>query len=356
MLCSEHGSEDRTTTEIDHGDETQSSTREKHVPVLLHETLEALNIRPGRLYVDATAGGGGHMRAIYQQLTSADKQASSNSSELSVIGIDRDLNAINGLQALKEQHPGAVALAHANYQDIKEVMTELGISTVSGGILADLGVSSMQLDEAERGFSFMRDGPLDMRMDRTQLFTAAQLINTYAERELADIIFKYGEERFSRQIAREIVKHRPLRTTRALADVVSRSLRYQQKQLAKGSKKRTGDGDQHHLATRTFQAIRIAVNNELGSLEKFLHDALSILEPGGRLVVITFHSLEDRVVKQFLRLAATECVCPPRQPVCTCHHNRELLIITRKPIVAAEKEVLANVRSRSAKLRAGEKL
>jgi 16S rRNA (cytosine1402-N4)-methyltransferase len=347
----------RATTPVERSEQTDGEdAAEKHVPVLLHETLEHLDLRPGHLYVDATAGGGGHLRAMLEKLDSDSADPGVARDELTLIGIDRDTSALDGLKGLQERNGKRLALQHANYEDIKEVLSNLGLSTVTGGILADLGVSSMQLDEGERGFSFLRDGPLDMRMDRTQFLTAERLINTYSEKDLADIIFKYGEERFSRQIAREIVRNRPLQTTGQLREVVSRSLRYQHKKFAGKGKSRSGTHDASHPATRTFQAIRIAVNNELGSLEKFLQDATAVLAPGARLVVITFHSLEDRVVKQFLRQAATECVCPPRQPVCTCHHKRELLIITRKPIVAAEKEVLANVRSRSAKLRSGRKL
>lgn len=340
---------------------------EKHVPVLLHETLDLLDIRPGLTYVDATAGNGGHLRGILQRagLSSENRAAVDthgigetveSRSPLQVIGIDRDVNAIAELRKMESEHNGALRICHANFADIKSVLNDIGASTITGGIMADLGVSSMQLDQPERGFSFLREGPLDMRMDATQTTTAEDLVNDSSEEELADIIYNYGEERFSRQIAREIVRCRPLRTTSQLAEVVSRSLHYQKKRIGGKSRNRSGAKDSSHPATRTFQAIRIAVNNELGSLEKFLADATAILAPGARLVVITFHSLEDRVVKQFLRQRAAECVCPPRMPVCTCHHKRELLIITRKPIVADEKEVLANIRSRSAKLRAGQKL
>jgi 16S rRNA (cytosine1402-N4)-methyltransferase len=328
--------------EIGHGPGDDAA----HVPVLLRQSLELLNVTAGKLYVDATAGGGGHLGAIM-----AAQQDQGGAAK--VIGIDRDSHS---LQALQERFGEGCTLLHANFSQIKECMQEIGVSTIDGGILADLGVSSMQLDQASRGFSFMREGPLDMRMDPTQTTTAEQLINRMSEEELANIIFKYGEERFSRAIARQIVRERPLRTTSELADVVSRSFRHQKKRIAAHSKKRGNDPELTHPATRTFQAIRIAVNNELSSLEKFLEDGLSLLAPGARLVVITFHSLEDRVVKQFLRRAAAPCVCPPRQPVCTCQHKPELLIMTRKPVVADEKEVLANIRSRSAKLRAGEKL
>jgi 16S rRNA (cytosine1402-N4)-methyltransferase len=320
------------------------------VPVLLHEALELLDVRPGKLYIDATAGGGGHLSAILEKLK---PQSVPDSTRGGVVGIDRDLHA---LDSLKNRFGRQLTLLHSNYDQIKERLSAESIYTVSGGILADLGVSSMQLDDAERGFSFLRDGPLDMRMDPTQSITAEQLINTLSEEELANIIFNYGEERFSRAIARGIVHARPLHTTGQLSDVVRRSFKHQRGRISSSSKKRQSHADASHPATRTFQALRIAVNDELNSLKKFLDDAMSLLAPGARLVVITFHSLEDRVVKQFLRHAAASCVCPPGLPVCTCHHKPELLIITRKPIIAGEKEVLANIRSRSAKLRAGEKL
>jgi len=310
-----------------------------HVPVLLTETLDLLQLQAGKTYVDATAGSGGHLLRMQERLTSPEGPDST------IVGIDRDWQS---LQRLQEKVGAPVRLVHSNYADLKAVLTTLGISTISGGILADLGVSSMQLDDSERGFSFLRDGPLDMRMDSSQHVTAAQLINNLSEPELAQIIFRYGEERYSRLIARNIVRSRPLRTTLELAKVVTGSLRRFGK---------SGSGrDTSHPATRTFQAIRIAVNDELGSLEKFLEDAIDLLSPGARLVVITFHSLEDRLVKQILRHHARDCICPGRQPVCTCDHQRKMLIITRKPVTANEKEVLANVRSRSAKLRAGEKL
>ena len=310
-----------------------------HVPVLLDEALELLDLQPGKLYVDATAGAGGHLLRIEQKLSSSGGQ------HPSLIGIDRDEQS---LRTLATKVGASVSLIHANYEDIRSALSQYGINTISGGIIADLGVSSMQLDDPDRGFSFLRDGPLDMRMDSSQRVTAAQLINNLSEFDLAEIIFRYGEERHSRLIARNIVRARPLQTTLELAEIVRRSL---PRPKTKGTAR-----DTSHPATRTFQAIRIAVNTELASLEKFLKEAIDLLEPGAKIVVITFHSLEDRLVKQIFKRASIECVCPPRQPVCTCNHKRELLIITRKPVVAEEKEVLANIRSRSAKLRAGEKL
>ncbi len=294
-------------------------------------------MRPGLTYVDATIGAGGHLRAIVDRL--AEKKQGT------IIGIDRDPITI---ESLKLDFSGKANLVHGNYSNLKEILAQQSLDTISGGIIADLGVSSMQLDNAERGFSFLKDGPLDMRMDSSQSLTASDLINDLSENELANIIFEFGEERYSRQIAHSIVHARPLHSTLELVEVVSRTLG--RKQHGKKFKKGL------HPATRTFQAIRIAVNDELGNLRKFLDSALAMLAPGARIVIITFHSLEDRLVKQIFRQTAATCVCPPRQPVCTCHHKAELLIITRKPIVASESEVLANIRARSAKLRAGEKL
>src|SRR4030095_12021239 len=245
--------------------------------------------------VDATAGAGGHLLQI------AEKAGRSST----VVGIDRDIHA---LQALKSTADPDVNLVHANYSDIAGALSGLGIDTVSGGILADLGVSSMQLDDASRGFSFMSDGPLDMRMDPTQATTAADLVNTLPEKQLADIIFRYGEERLSRRIAHRIVEARPLHTTLQLANLLRGCI--------PSPKKNPGPWrDTSHPATRTFQALRIAVNQELESLEKFLRSSLGLMAPGARLVVITFHSLEDRLVKQIFREAASACLCPPRQPV-----------------------------------------
>lgn len=330
---------------------------ERHVPVLLHEALDALNIRAGLTYVDATAGAGGHLKAILSRIAGSEQGAADATTGGAVakriFGIDRDEASLHRLES--ELGPQA-SLIHANYRDIKSEMAKRGITTIDGGILADLGVSSMQIDDPARGFSFLKEGPLDMRMDHTQGVTAATLVNTLQEDELAEIIFKYGEDRLSRRIARAIVKQRPLKSTLQLADVVARCVGYHNTKHRGHGGKSGKYTDSSHPATRTFQALRIAVNEELTSLEKFLDDAIDILAPGARLAVITFHSLEDRLVKQILRRRAQGCLCPPKMPVCTCHHEPELLIITRKPIVPGEKEILANIRSRSAKLRAGEKL
>jgi 16S rRNA (cytosine1402-N4)-methyltransferase len=345
--------------------------RLNHQSVLYSESLDLLNIRSGLTYIDATVGAGGHLKGIVQALSAQEqvegaseekRQAgqtelphesaslhgvsSSTRTTSGVIGIDRDSRSLDLVRARIQETEAS--LFHANYTDIKEVVKEAGLSTVTGGILADLGVSSMQLDQPERGFSFQKDGPLDMRMDETQSFSAYDIVNKWDEKKLADIIYEYGEERQSRAVARNIVNARPLKTTLELAEVVSRAVRRPMKY------------NRHtqtiHPATRTFQALRIAVNDELGGLKTFLDEAIELLAPGARIVVITFHSLEDRMVKQNFRHHADACHCPPRQPVCNCGAKSELLIITKKPIIADEKEVLANMRSRSAKLRAGEKI
>ena len=305
-----------------------------------------MNIRPGLTYVDATVGAGGHLAAIRGRMGTEGK----------LIGIDKDKASLDKVAA---RLPDAAIYVHGDYSDIGEHLESLGIGTVDGGILADLGVSSMQLDNPERGFSFLKDGPLDMRMDHTQKLSAATIVNEYQEKEIADIIFKYGEERLSRQIAHRIVNRRPIHTTAELSAIIAgciytaRGIRGHSKNRSKSRSDRLDDS---HPATRTFQALRIAVNSELASLEKFLHESVKILAPGARLVVISFHSLEDRIVKQNLRLYAKGCVCPPRHPVCTCGKLPELLIMTSKPVTATDEEVLANIRSRSAKLRVGEKI
>lgn len=311
-----------------------------HTSVMLPESMEFLNFSDGGVWIDATAGAGGHLREISKR---AGKDAT-------VIGIDQDKHSLDALKGQMDGdiQSGHLKLAHANFSEVEEVLNEYGINTITGGILADLGVSSMQLDNPERGFSFSKDGPLDMRMDPTARTTAEDLINKLSEKELADIIYKYGEERLSRQIARRIVEARPIKTTTQLSSVVSPVvLRHRG-----GGKHR----DESHPATRTFQALRIAVNDELGSIESFLRTSIKLLAPGARIVVITFHSLEDRIVKQIFREAAAACVCPPKLPICMCQKKQELRILTPKPLLPDLKEVLANPRSRSAKLRAGEKL
>jgi 16S rRNA (cytosine1402-N4)-methyltransferase len=326
---------------------------EEHRPVLLAETIEMLNVRPGLTYVDATAGAGGHLSAINK---AAHGQAR-------IVGIDQDVDT---LEALRERAPTEVTLLHSNFRYLKEALLQSGINTVDGGILADLGVSSMQIDRGERGFSFQKDGPLDMRMDTTQSLSAYDIVNGWKEEPLADVIYQYGEERYSRRIARRIIESRPIKTTLELSEIVARCVpRGSDKKSRKyhapssggegGVARKTGHSA-IHPATRTFQAIRMAVNEELPALQEFLQASLTILKPGARLVLITFHSLEDRLVKQFFKQAAASCVCPPKMPKCGCNKQSELLIITRKPVIASSQEILANARSRSAKLRAGQKL
>jgi 16S rRNA (cytosine1402-N4)-methyltransferase len=314
---------------------------------MLDQAVGLLNVRPGLTYIDATAGGGGHLARIHEQLQGTGR----------LIAFDQDLSSIEKLRA-RFQEP-SLTCVHANFASLSSELKKIGISTVTGGILADLGVSSMQFDDSTRGFSLTRDGPLDMRMDSEQKLTADELVNRLSQERLADIIFNYGEERQSRAIARAIVAARPIKSTRQLADVVAGAARRGSKRTRQ-SRSRGGKGGLSsitvHPATRTFQALRIAVNDELDNLKIFLGAASELLAPGARLAVITFHSLEDRLVKDFFRTEASDCICPPRQPVCTCDKKPRFSIITRKPLVPDTQEVLANVRSRSAKLRGGERL
>ena len=312
----------------------QVSANETHLPVMLSETLEALNATDGGLFIDATLGMGGHSEGILQ--------ASPNNR---VIGLDRDAEAIALAQQRLAGFGERFEAIHTDYRQLKPSL--LGITSVNG-ILADLGISSYQLDTPERGFSFRftDDSPLDMRMDRTEPTTAADLLNHLSERELADLIFEYGEERASRRIAHRIVQTRtkaPLLTTKQLADLVIAAV--QQKGYWK-----------IHPATKTFQALRIAVNRELEGLAQFVADAIDLLAVDGRLVVITFHSLEDRLIKQALKFQSGHCVCPPQLPDCRCGTARRVELLTNKPAQPRESETLANPRARSAKLRACRKL
>ncbi len=315
---------------------SQALPNEMHFPVLLSEAMEALNTTAGGLFIDATLGMGGHSEGILQA-------APHNR----VIGFDRDAEAIALAQQRLVTFGERFEAVHADYRQIKQVLLEKGIGTAQG-IIADLGVSSYQFDTPERGFSFRftEDSPLDMRMDRTEPRTAATLINSLSERELADLIFEFGEERAARRIAHRIVQARakaPLKTTRQLAELVVAAIHQ------KGHWK-------IHPATKTFQALRIAVNRELDGLAQFVADAIDWLEVGGRLVVITFHSLEDRLIKQALKFQSGHCVCPPRLPDCRCGTARRVELLTSKPAQPRESELLANPRARSAKLRACQKL
>jgi 16S rRNA (cytosine1402-N4)-methyltransferase len=303
-----------------------------HMSIMLEEAIEILNVRPGYIYVDATAGAGGHLKKICQK----------NGSGQDIIAIDQDLQAIEKLQNSADKIAKEVKFIHANFSELTGALAGLGISTINGGIIADLGISSNQLDNSERGFSFQREGPLDMRMDRDNSITAEKLVNELNETELANIIYKYGEERNSRAIARAIIKQRPLHTTTQLVSAIESVNKFRSYKI--------------HPATRTFQALRIAVNKELENLEIFLQQTSVLLSPGARLVIIAFHSLEDRIVKRFFTHMASPCICPPRQPICTCQKKKEFKIITPKPVTASDEEILANIRSRSAKLRAAEKI
>ena len=302
-----------------------------HQPVLYNEIIHALKPRsPGR-YVDGTLGAGGHARGILE----------ASQPEGLLLGMDVDPEALDIARKNLQLFGDRVILVRASYADLSVQLDALGWDSVSG-ILLDLGLSSMQLGSAERGFSFQIDAPLDMRFDPQSPLSADDLVNRLPEQELADILFKYGEERRSRQIAKAIVQVRPIHRTRELAQVVGSA----------SHSSPTGI----HPATRTFQALRIAVNKELEAVEVVLPQAVSRLSPGGRLAVISFHSLEDRIVKRFFRQESTDCLCPPRQPVCTCGHRATITEIARRPVRPSEEEVQTNPRSRSARLRVAEKL
>ncbi len=308
----------------------------QHEPVMLPEIVEALAVRPGGRYVDATLGLGGHSSAIVAAAQPGGR----------LLGIDRDPNAIRIAGERLSSYGDAVVIARGEFADIAPICDEHGFHPVDG-ILFDLGVSSMQLDMPGRGFSFMRDEPLDMRMDPEGGMTAADIVNSYDEARLAALIWEYGEERNSRRIARAIVARRPLHTTAALANLVEGVARH-----APGGR----GAERIHPATRTFQALRIAVNGEIEQIERALVDAEGLLGPGGRIAVISFHSLEDRAVKTFFRDRARDCICPPRQPVCTCDHRATLREISRKVTRPTDDEVARNPRARSARLRVAENI
>src|SRR5712675_1161479 len=306
-----------------------------HRPVLLRETIELLAAERGGLFVDCTVGLGGHSEAILQ--ASPDAQ---------VLGIDRDEEALGLAMERLAQYGSRFRSVHADFRELTRVLATAKVRQVRG-VVADLGVSSLQLDSPGRGFSFRQEAPLDMRMDISSGETAAELLGRLSEVEIAKIIFEYGEERRSRRIARWIVERReqgaPVETTRDLASLVERAVGF--------SKQR-----RIHPATRTFQALRIAVNSELENLDRFVTDAVDLLEPEGRLAVISFHSLEDRIIKRTLGKLSGRCQCPPRLPKCMCGAQKTVEILTRRPIVADEEEISANPRARSAKLRACRKL
>lgn len=302
-----------------------------HQPVLYNEIIHALQPQSSNSYVDGTLGAGGHARGILE--------ASSPDGRL--LGMDVDPQALAVARERLAEFSSRAVIIQASYTTLSEQLDKLGWDKVDG-ILLDLGLSSMQLDTPERGFSFKADAPLDMRFDPRNPVTAADLVNTLPEKDLADLIYRYGEERRSRQIARAIVKARPVETTQELAQLVARVVRGRRQDI--------------HPATKTFQALRIAVNQELEALETVLPQAIASLNPGGRLAVIAFHSLEDRSVKQFFRKESRDCICPPRQPICTCDHVATIREITRRPIMPQEEEIQENPRARSARLRVAEKI
>jgi 16S rRNA (cytosine1402-N4)-methyltransferase len=302
-----------------------------HLPVLYNEIIHALQPHRGGLYVDGTLGAGGHAWGILQE----------SSPDGRLLGLDVDPQALGLASEKLMEFAGRAILVHASYHTLRQQLTVIGWGRVDG-ILLDLGLSSMQLDTPERGFSFQVEAPLDMRFDPDNPVTAADLVNGLSEAELADVLYRYGEEHRSRQVARAILKARPLNTTRQLAEVVARAT--------------SGGKSGIHPATRTFQALRIMVNGELDTLEAVLPQTLDALTPGGRMAIISFHSLEDRIVKQFMRRESRDCICPPRQPVCTCGHKATLREFTRQPVRPQEDEIKNNPRSRSARLRVAERI
>ena len=306
----------------------------KHKPVLLNECIEGLNIKKDGIYIDGTLGGAGHSKEILRNL----------SGKGILLGIDRDEEALNAAkQNLKEFKN--VKYIHGNHDDIKEILEDIGIEKVDG-ILLDLGVSSYQLDERNRGFSYLGENELDMRMDKSQILTAKIVVNTYKEEDLSNIIYEYGEEKFSRSIARNICKYRKqkeIETTKELVEIIENSI---------PKSKQIGG----HPAKKTFQAIRIEVNNEIKPLEKTVEDCIDVLAPKGRLCIITFHSLEDRAVKNAYNKAKGICTCPKDLPYCVCGAKELGIIINKKPIIASYEEQEENTRSKSAKLRIFEKI
>ncbi|HJS28840.1 MAG TPA: 16S rRNA (cytosine(1402)-N(4))-methyltransferase RsmH [Anaerolineales bacterium] len=306
-------------------------SNQPHEPVLYQEIIQAIRPSSEGTYVDCTVGAGGHASGILE--------ASSPNGRL--LGLDLDLAALELAGSRLRQFERRVHLVHASFTSLSTQLRRLGWEQVQG-VLFDLGISSMQVDMPARGFSFQEEGPLDMRFDVDSPLMASDLINTLPADELANLIFEFGEERYSRRIAAEIVRNRPVSSTLELAGIISRATGRRRSRI--------------HPATRTFQALRIAVNHELESLEEGLPQAIEALEPGGRLAVISFHSLEDRIVKRTIQRESRDCICPPGQPTCTCGHVASLRPVTRKPVVAGEAEVLKNPRARSAKLRVAEKI
>lgn len=306
-----------------------------HVSVLLNEVIQGLNIKEDGIYIDGTLGGAGHSSSIVSKLK-----------EGKLIGIDQDQEALEKAASVLKDNLNKVILVHNNYENIDRVLKELEIDKVDG-ILLDLGVSSYQLDKESRGFSHNKDAPLDMRMDSTSTFTAWDVVNKYTQKQLEEIIWNYGEDRWAKRIAEFIVEERASKTIDTTLQLVTAIKKAIPKQVRM---------EGHHPAKKTFQAIRIEVNRELEVLQNSIEKMVHLLNPGGRLVIITFHSLEDRIVKEKFKELYKDCICPPQMPVCTCDKKREIEIITRKPITPGKNELEINPRSRSAKLRIAEKL
>jgi 16S rRNA (cytosine1402-N4)-methyltransferase len=304
-----------------------------HLSVLSKESIELLEPRAGQVFVDCTLGAGGHARLLLQRISPGGR----------LLAIDRDQAALAAAEERLGGTGSTPVLVHADFAEVARVAREAGFERVDG-VLFDLGLSSDQLDDPRRGFSFRQDGPLDMRMDAHNPVTAERVVNELSERDLAAVIRRLGEERWAARIARFIAERRPLKTTREVAAAVEAAI------------PRGAWPPDIHPATRTFQALRMHVNDELGSLAGGLRGALDILGPGGRMAVISFHSLEDGLVKRFFAEESRDCLCPPRQPVCTCAHRASLRVLTRKPVRPTAEEVAANPRSRSARLRAAERL
>lgn len=305
----------------------------KHKPVLLNEVIEGLNIKSDGIYIDCTMGGGGHSSVIASHLSGG-----------RLIGFDRDEDAVKVCKERFKNNPN-VTVIKANYKDAPNILRKMGIEQVDG-ILIDLGVSSYQIDNGERGFSFLHEGKLDMRMDREQSLSAYEVVNTYPQEKLIEILYKYGEEDNAKRIVQNIIKYRqikPIETTSQLKDIIEESF---------PKKIIFGKGG---VSKKTFQAIRIEVNGELAGLDECLQEFIDMLAQGGRMAVITFHSLEDRIAKNVFKDAVTGCICPPKTPVCICHHKAKGRLVSRKPITASKEELEENSRSSSAKLRIFEK-
>lgn len=306
-----------------------------HVSVLFKESIEALKIKQDGIYVDGTLGGGGHSHGILSQCDT-----------VRLIGIDQDSDAIKAASERLSEFGSRVTIVNKNFSEIKNILSKLNIDKIDGAVL-DLGVSSYQLDNAERGFSYMHDAALDMRMNRDSLKSAYDIVNSYSCEELTRIFYEYGEENWSKRIAEFICdrrKEKPVKTTFELVDIIKAAI----------PKKARLEGG--HPAKRVFQAIRIEVNNELGILEKAIEDFVSVLKPGGRIAIITFHSLEDRIVKQTFQRLAKGCTCPKEFPVCMCGKTPQIKIVSRKPVLPGKDETEYNSRSKSAKLRIAEKI